>query len=349
MPILTGAPEQVGRRYAEALAPALERFEAPRDGALARLGRRRRPAYLRRYLACVEKWAPHWLDEWRAMADLWRWDAEDLVLWTALRHAPPARDACTTWVAMPDVTGRGAVILHKNRDGGGRDQSLLVKRIDGFPKWIGLADAGAHAPIFVVNDRGLAVAVNNGEPSKENREAGLTTPDILRLVAERCADAAEAVDLLREIVADRAYAHETNGSIWLAADAARAFVVENTAARVASAEVPFGFDVRSNGWFLPGMKAYAAEVPPSAAAPTRPGASSSAIPSPPCSATAPLRTRTSAVSPAPKTTARATPPSPCTRRAPAAPSPSCPTPRPPTCSRAFPSPSALPAPRSTCP
>ncbi|MDD5727470.1 MAG: carcinine hydrolase/isopenicillin-N N-acyltransferase family protein [Victivallales bacterium] len=255
--ILAGSPEEAGSAYAASVSSFSKELAAKR----ITFKHKDNKTYLKKYLGIVEKRAPHWIDEWKAVASTWNWPFSDVALLSLLRYAPPFADNCTSWLAMPDISADKSIMIHKNRDGGNYRQSLLVKHITGFHKWTGLADVGSHSPIFIVNDCGLAIMLNNGEPCTENNETGLTTPDIIRLLGETCSTAEEALGLYEDIISSGHYAHGKDGSITLLTDTRKACVIENSARRLAFAEVRFGFEVRSNGWFLPGMKAYSQVLP----------------------------------------------------------------------------------------
>jgi ubiquitin-protein ligase len=211
--------------------------------------------YFRKYISYVKHWSPDWLDEYEAMANELGVPFREFVLAMAARHAPPAID-CTSWIAMPDVTENGKIILHKNRDGGNAFQSWIIRESPGHFKWTGIVDSLDANPLFGLNERGLAAAMNSGEACKENNAVGLHTPNILRIVLEKAGSAREAVGICREIIERGHYAHGSYGSIFLFADAGQAFITENTAVHFFAAELKSGLDARSNSWHLPGIHAY---------------------------------------------------------------------------------------------
>ncbi len=215
-----------------------------------------RGEYFRKYHRLLETYSPEWLDEYHGMACELQVDVEDLILTFAARHAPPAI-ACTSWAIMPDVSHGHRVLLHKNRDGGDSCQSWIIRSAPGRNRWGGLVDSLGASPLFGINEHGLAGAMNSGEYCRENTNVGLHTPDMLRLALEQTANAKDALSLCRDIVLRGHYSHGEYGSTFLFADSERVFIMENTAAHVVSAEVPFGLDVRSNSWHLPGLHGYA--------------------------------------------------------------------------------------------
>ena len=80
-----------------------------------------------------------------------------------------------------------------------------------------------------------------------------THESLRRNLLEECDDSASAVARLHDLVADGAYTHGKRGSIWLVADARRAFIVEHDATHFAAYEVPDGLAVRANTWHYPEM------------------------------------------------------------------------------------------------
>ncbi|MFA6929151.1 MAG: hypothetical protein WCT05_02410 [Lentisphaeria bacterium] len=215
-----------------------------------------RSDYLRNYLRLLERYAQEWLVEYHAMASGLQIEANELIMTLAARHAPPAI-ACTSWIIMPDVSRGHRILLHKNRDGGDSHQAWIIRSAPGRFRWAGLVDSLGASPLFGINEHGLAGAMNSGEFCRENTHVGLHTPDMLRLALEQTANAKDALALCREIVLRGHYSHGEYGSTFLFADSEHAFIMENTAAHVVSAEVLFGLDVRSNSWHLPGLHGYA--------------------------------------------------------------------------------------------
>lgn len=219
--------------------------------------------FITKYMQLLEQWAPHWLPEYEGMSRELDMRFDKLIFLNAARYismpADKHADNCTSWVMMPDVTECGGVILHKNRDGGNQWQGWILKHVDGTLKWMGMADIFNAGTLIGVNESGVAAAMNNGENCHDACFCGLSTPDILRLILERSLNAKEAVELCREIILAGHYAHGVSGSIFIISDAHSAFIIENTARKAISREIRQGFEVRSNDWLLPGMRATALE------------------------------------------------------------------------------------------
>ena len=264
---LTGTPYQVGQQLG-----SMQRAE--RDAAWADklwtltqpfpIAGMTRSTYTSRYIQLLEKWAPHWLPEYQGLAQALDCPFDDLICLNAVRYilGPKSSitgndDNCTSWIVMPDATAGGTMLLHKNRDGGSSCQGWYLKHIDGQLKWMGVSDFLSLGTLAGVNVAGVAAVMNNGENCRDVAYSGLSTPDILRVILERAHQATDAVELCKEIILAGNYAHGNSGSIFMVADAQRAFILENTARHVVAAELYTGFEVRSNDWLLPGMPALA--------------------------------------------------------------------------------------------
>ena len=170
------------------------------------------------------------------------------------------RTGCTSWMVMPDASETGAAMLQKNRDYHG--QNLLSIRIframPGRYKVVTVGDLWNSGAGAVMNEKGLMIVQNDGpggEPALTR--FGVNCVYVLRLLAEKCASAAEAEAMLREL---HARGVVRGASIYLIADPDRGFVVEVTSRRFAAAEVNFGFEARANNFLLPGMASFKGTV-----------------------------------------------------------------------------------------
>ncbi len=112
--------------------------------------------------------------------------------------------------------------MHKNRDQVERPQAAYVvgakprgKRIYRF-----LANGDVHdiGPSMALNEKGLAIVADMGYKEKNPRFRGMMNGDILRIVVETCADAEEAVALLRKFHEEKVYAGGKFGTHWMLAD-----------------------------------------------------------------------------------------------------------------------------------
>ena len=177
------------------------------------------------------------------------------------RYSTAATHECTSWVVMPELTGGKYMLLHKNRDSKVKKICLNQAAPAGKNSWIALGSPGGSANIGI-NSRGVAIVMNSGDLSDgQSKEPALSTSKMAAVALEACASAAEAVDLIRDLVRDRKYQHGERGSIWFFADPKRAFVAENDLLRFAVHEVESGFAIRANVWHYPEMLIYSASSP----------------------------------------------------------------------------------------
>lgn len=257
-----GPGSDYGNFFIKNLAGSLERLNKERDEKFAKMPPDRRYAYTRKYIELVEKFSPHWLIEFKSISLALGWPENDYASYTGLSYsAPSSGHECTSWLVMPDMTSTEKIILHKNRDTGMRRLAVITRNTPRFYRWTGIGDLWQSSPCFVMNEKGLTAVMNSGDPCSDNRDVGLTTPNLLRLLAEQCATVDEAVTLFRKVIAEKAYAHSRSGSIFFLADSRRAVIIENSANHLAVAPVDFGFAIRANSWQLPGMIALSNKTP----------------------------------------------------------------------------------------
>lgn len=215
------------------------------------------------FVQCVKNFAPHWLDEFAAIDRAFGWEKgtyQEIALRGIDYKTTPPPHECTSWVVMPEFTG-GKVMLHKNRDAKSRYLMAVRREVPGKYAWTGIADFGSSGVNSGMNCHGLAVVMNNGDKTWENRSSGFGTTQIARILLENCRNADEAVALLQKIIAEGAYTHGKSGSIWFIADAQTAYVAENTAKRIAVQKITSGFCVRANMWHLPELLPYSCQTP----------------------------------------------------------------------------------------
>ncbi|MBQ9338562.1 MAG: hypothetical protein IJS14_14825 [Lentisphaeria bacterium] len=164
---------------------------------------------------------------------------------------------CTSWLAMPNLTGGKYMLLHKNRDSKAKQIILNLGAPKGKNSWIAVSSPGLKGVNVGVNTRGLAVAMNSGDLTDgKSYKPGLETVLIAKNMLENCADAAEAEAYLHQLFEAKNYHHRERGSIWFMADAKHAIVAENDLRRYAAHEVSGGFAVRANVWHYPEMIPY---------------------------------------------------------------------------------------------
>ena len=160
---------------------------------------------------------------------------------------------CTSWVAMSDMTDGKTIFVHKNRDSDLREVALLRRAVPGKHAWIGNGAQTGFNPTQGINDRGVVVLMNSGDPAAEadNSQYGIGTPIICRILLEESGTAEAAVELLKKIIADNAYSHVESGSIWFIGDRNNVYIVENNARTIVAKPVNRGFDIRANAYHYP--------------------------------------------------------------------------------------------------
>ena len=229
-----------------------------------------RPKYEKYYADRLDKLAPSEERAARAEALLKLMDdvavsnrAEDAAIEKALGWRPGdftyhnirfyAKVGCTSWMVLPDASATGAAMVQKNRDYTGQNllSIRLFRAMPGRYKIVTVGDLWSSGACAVMNEKGLMIVQNDG-PGWESRSSrhGIGCVSMLRLLAEQCADVAEAEAMFRKL--------HTRGivggsSIYLIADLDRGVIIEATGRHLAVAPVDFGFEARANNFLLPGM------------------------------------------------------------------------------------------------
>ena len=153
-------------------------------------------------------------------------------------------------------------MLHKNRDSDVVKLKFYRRNPRGKNAWMALGDAGRVTANMGLNDKGVAIVMNCGDPSDGTSEGpGASTPVIARTALEECATAAAAVEKIREFVETKRYRHGKRGSIWFVADAREAWIAENDSLRFAAHRVEGDFDIRANAWHFPEMIPFSQQTP----------------------------------------------------------------------------------------
>ena len=166
----------------------------------------------------------------------------------------PAVDACTSWVIHPSATQSGMMIVQKCRDSyrSGLDADIKIS-----PRGIKYMRIGGnrHYPLFGMNDRGVAVTMNDGDRTDnlkhpEGERAGIYATTTIKLLIGSCESARQAVDMLLHIGRDKL--KKGGNATYFVADAERAFMIEVAHGYAEAQEIAGGLTVISNTWHLPG-------------------------------------------------------------------------------------------------
>ena len=171
---------------------------------------------------------------------------------------PKPEHECTSWIMMPDVTGGKTILMHKNRDSVRQYLVLQRRAVPGKHAWIGSGSRASFNPSQGINDRGVVVFMNSGDPvlESENSEYGIGVLLITRILLEECGTAEEAVKLLTKIIQDNALTHMESGNIFFIGDKDNVYIVEHTARQAVSKAVNSGIIVRANTFHYPELQKY---------------------------------------------------------------------------------------------
>ncbi len=211
-----------------------------------------------------EKFAPWILDEFKQIDSAMGWPqgfAEKKACYGVKNNIPPPEHECTSWAAMPDVTGNKSVIIHKNRDSSIGRLAVYRHQVPGKNAFIGCGGYGSLFPMMGFNDKGVAAIMNAGDTTDDVHSFGLDTGQQLRIVLECCDNAGDAIKMLKKMTLAGAYRRPDCGSIWYVADAETAFVGEATLSRFEYAQIKSGFSIRANEWRLPSMRPLSKDGP----------------------------------------------------------------------------------------
>ncbi|MBE6366383.1 MAG: hypothetical protein E7052_00530 [Lentisphaerae bacterium] len=224
---------------------------------------------IRYFKGCLERFAPHLIQEAAVVDKVFNLPPETYL--GIMRYGVLLKDndehnpshECTSWVAMSDITDGKSILIHKNRDSKGRPLTLMRRAVPGKHAWIGNGGLTSLCPTQGINDKGVVILMNSGDPMPEveNSQYGIPTGVICRILLEECGTAQAAVKLLEKIIADRAYSHVDSGSIWFIGDKDNVYIVENTARRTVSKAVNSGFTARANAFHYPELQIYSLRSP----------------------------------------------------------------------------------------
>ena len=167
---------------------------------------------------------------------------------------PITAKACTSWMIFSDLTKNGTNILHKNRDAVSRKIAVYLSNAESARKWVGMGNNNALC--MGMNASGLAIIMNSGEVSFDysDDKTRMSTSEIVLKMLESCDTAAQAVDMMKDIVKNSKYRHgEKKGSTFFFCDRNEGYVFEMTPKYYSVQKYNDGFTVRANIWQNPGM------------------------------------------------------------------------------------------------
>ena len=173
-------------------------------------------------------------------------------------------DACTTIIAMPDVTADGSTIIAKNRDLSDNDcqyfymqpgeehddmtvhcQYISIPQIEETYAWVGFKSYNKWGIGMGINEFDVSI-VDNDASTRERLEGddGLHDNDLCRLVLERAKSAEEGVEVLTSLV--EKYGQARTGEIYTIADHEDVWIVETTNKHWVAELIDGGIEVRAN-------------------------------------------------------------------------------------------------------
>ena len=171
----------------------------------------------------------------------------------ALTVAALSADACTSWLLHRSATRSGRMILQKCRDSfpGRLDADIRIAP-NGW-RWMRIG-SNQHYPNFGMNDRGVAITMNDGDQTDVRHpggeRAGMSAAITIRMVVTTCETAEQAVEMIRHV--GRCGLKLGSNASYLIADPRRAFLVDLAHGYAEVKEITGGSIVISNTWHLPG-------------------------------------------------------------------------------------------------
>lgn len=224
---LRGSPEKIGslwgRMNAKAIHADMEKYylKPAKDAGLSI------PTLLARsekYAQVSRRYAPHWIEETRAVAEAAGVEPDIYLSFTAsVYRGLFLGDECTSYAMSTAFTEDGRIFFHKNRDNALKKQSVFILdgAASGVNKFIAVSDASVIAAMMMVNDKGLAGSADvGGLKVGDPAFRGMMNTAVLRHIAERATTCDDALRIVQEFVRDGHYAGGGKwGTHWLFVDA----------------------------------------------------------------------------------------------------------------------------------
>ena len=185
----------------------------------------------------IREIAPHWLEEARAIArtacvpeDLYVAYFDGVVRSRFLHEEP---EECTSYAVSRDHARDGAIMFHKTRDNRNVAQAVYIveSSLEGINKFIAVSNAtGILGFSMMVNEKGLAGSGDYPANRKKDSSTlhlepapdkfrGIMSGTLLRHIAERASNCAEALAIIKHCVAKGWYSGgKVGGTHWLFVD-----------------------------------------------------------------------------------------------------------------------------------
>ncbi len=249
VPGAVGEPGSYGDSFVRALGGSVSALTARRDALFAGVPPEQRAEMAARHRKIVEHYQLPWYTECRMIARALGW--EDEAFWQFLL-LNDGFTACTSWIVHAGAGADGRMVLHKNRDYDPGGQNAMFHAPAGRYRWFGAGDLWRITPRMAINEAGLAVAMNAGDDcSDPDRKDGFSVSEVTKWLLETCGTVEEVKNSLRRLTADGYF--RGGGTILFFIDPQGGAIAEMSPEHLVIADVPFGFDLRSNDWKLPGM------------------------------------------------------------------------------------------------
>ena len=193
------------------------------------------------FVEIVERIAPHWLEEARAIARAAEVDEDLYVAFYGTQARSRFLHECTSYAVSRAHTEGDSLLFHKTRDNVDLPQSAFIvdSALDGVQKFIAVYNASGIATSMFVNEKGLAgsgdypIERKRGKESDATRRVqpyvapepadpryqGLMGGHIGRHIAETASSAWEALEIIEDFVEKGYYAGgNVGGQHWLFVD-----------------------------------------------------------------------------------------------------------------------------------
>lgn len=177
-----------------------------------------------KYAQVSRRYAPHWLEETRAVAEAAHVEPDVYLSFTAsVYRGLFLGDECTSYAMSTAFTENGRIFFHKNRDNALKKQCVFILdgAASGVHKFIAVSDASVIACMMMVNDKGLAGSADvGGLKVGDPAFRGMMNTAVLRHIAERATTCDDALRIVQEFVREGHYAGGGKwGTHWLFVDA----------------------------------------------------------------------------------------------------------------------------------
>jgi hypothetical protein len=223
---LSGSPRVIGRRWGELNAEAIradmqEYYLRPAEEA--GLTHEELLQRAEKATELARRFAPHWIEESEAVAAAAGVDPALYLAYVGSVYRGIWRgDECTSYAVSSEYAEGDRIFFHKNRDNAPKPQCAFIIDTDApnVNRFIAVSDASVISCMMMVNEKGLAGSADvGGLPVETPRFRGWMNTSLLRYIAERASNCAEALGIIEQFVAEGNYAGgDRVGTHWLFVD-----------------------------------------------------------------------------------------------------------------------------------